>query len=130
MSEQKDELLADRYGQRPANPKVFRIFAYLALATFTIGTIALGLANWNPIQSTTVGFRVVSPWVTEVDFEIQMPPGQVAECSIEALNNSFAVVGHITQTFGPFDQLITNHTVAVNTYEEAVSGLVDSCTLR
>lgn len=130
MSEQKDELLANRYGKKSANPKLFRIFAYLALATFTIGTIALGLANWNPIQSTTVGFRVVSPWVTEVDFEIQMPPGEVAECSIEALNNSFAVVGHITRSFGPFDQLITTHTVAVNTYEEAVSGLVDSCTLR
>ncbi|MFM1844808.1 MAG: hypothetical protein RI917_126 [Actinomycetota bacterium] len=130
MSEQKDDLLATRYGKKTANPKLFRIFAFSALAIFTIGAVAVGLMNWSPLQFTTVGFRVTSPWVTEVDFEIQMPPGEVAVCSIEALNNSFAVVGHITQSFGPFDQLITTHTLAVNTYEEAVSGLVDSCTLR
>lgn len=130
MTEQKDDLIAQRYGQKSANPRLFRLFAYLGVAVLAIGTILLGLANWSPIQSTTIGFRVISPWQTEVDFEIQMPPGEVAECTLEALNNSFGVVGHIKRSFGPFDQLITTHTVSLNTYEEAVTGLVDNCSLR
>lgn len=130
MTEQKDDLLAERYGKKSANPRLFRLFAYLGIGTLAIGTVLLGLANWSPIQSTTVGFRVISPWQTEVDFEIQMPPGKAADCTLEALNNSFAVVGHIKRSFGPFDQLITTHTASINTFEEAVTGLVDNCSLR
>ena len=130
MSEQKDDLLEKRYGKKTANIRLLRPLAYLAVFLLAVGAVLLGLANWSPIQSTTIGFRVVSPWQTEVDFEIQMPPGEVAECTLEALNNSFAVVGHIKRSFGPFDQLITSHTVSLNTYEEAVTGLVDECSLR
>ena len=74
MTEQKDDLLAKRYGKKSANPRLFRLFAYLGIGALAMGTVLLGLANWSPIQSTTVGFRVISPWQTEVDFEIQMPP--------------------------------------------------------
>lgn len=130
MSEQKDDLLEKRYGKKTANIRLLRPLAYLAVFLLAVGAVLLGLANWSPIQSTTIGFRVVSPWQTEVDFEIQMPPGEVAECTLEALNNSFAVVGQIKRSFGPFDQLITSHTVSLNTYEEAVTGLVDECSLR
>lgn len=130
MTEQKDELLAKRYGKKSANPKLLRPLAYIGIGLLAVGTVLLGLANWSPIQSTTEGFRVVSEWQTEVDFEIQMPPGEVADCTLEALNNSFAVVGHIKRSFGPFDRLITTHTVSINTYEEAVTGLVDNCSLR
>ena len=130
MPEQKDDLLAARYGQKKARPGRYRWLAYAGVAAMTIGFVGLGLANWSPIQATTISFRVVSPWVTEVDFEIQMPPGSVAVCELEALNNAFAVVGYVKQSFGPFDQLITNQKVEINTYEEAVTGLVANCTLR
>ena len=130
MPEQKDDLLAARYGQKKARPGRFRWLAYGGVAAMTIGAVGLGLASWSPIQATTISFRVVSPWVTEVDFEIQMPPGSVAVCELEALNNAFAVVGYVKQSFGPFDQLITNQNVQINTYEEAVTGLVANCTLR
>jgi len=130
VPEQKDDLLATRYGQKKARPGRFRWLAYGGVAAMTIGSVGLGLANWSPIQATTISFRVVSPWVTEVDFEIQMPPGSVAVCELEALNNAFAVVGYVKQSFGPFDQLITNQNVQINTYEEAVTGLVANCTLR
>jgi hypothetical protein len=59
-----------------------------------------------------------------------MPPGEVALCRFEALNNAFFVVGYVEQSFGPFEQLITNHAISINTFEEAVTGLVDSCSLR
>lgn len=130
MTEQKDDLLAKRYGKKSANPRLLRLFAYLGVAVMAVGTVSLGLANWSPIQATTISFKVISPWQTDVEFEIQMPTGQVADCTLEALNNSFAVVGHVKRSFGPFDQLITRHTISINTYEEAVTGLVDNCSLR
>jgi hypothetical protein len=40
------------------------------------------------------------------------------------------VVGYLEQSYGPYETLITNHTVSVNTFEEAVTGVVDNCSLR
>lgn len=130
MREESQKLLADRYGARRLSPRRFRYLAIAGVTALTAFVISLGLANFSPIQSTTVSFRVLSPWQTQVEFELQMPPGQVAECEFEALNNSFFVVGFVEQSFGPFDRLITRHTVSINTFEEAVTGLVDNCSLR
>lgn len=130
MREEKDLLLAERYGAKKLNPRRFRYIAIAGITVLTAFVISLGLANFSPIQSTTVGFRVLSPWQTEVDFEIQMPPGEVANCQFEALNNAFFAVGYVEQSFGPYETLITRHTVSINTFEEAVTGLVDNCSLR
>lgn len=130
MSNRTDDLMARRYGAKPVNALKFRIFAIAAVIATAAGAVWLGLANWSPIQATTSSFEVVSPWQTTVEFELQMPPGEVALCQFEALNNAFFIVGYVEQSFGPFDQLITNHAVSINTFEEAVTGLVDSCTLR
>jgi hypothetical protein len=130
MQEEKQRLLEARYGARRVNPRRFRYLAIAGITALTAFVISLGLANFSPIQSTTVSFRVLSPWQTQVEFELQMPPGQVASCEFEALNNSFFVVGYVEQSFGPYEQLITRHTVSINTFEEAVTGLVDNCSLR
>jgi hypothetical protein len=130
MADKIDSILAERYGAKPVNATRFRIFAIAAVLATTAGVIALGLANWSPIQATTSSFEVVSPWQTKVEFELQLPPGEVADCRLEALNNAFFEVGYLEQPFGPFDQLITHHAVSINTFEEAVTGLVSGCSLR
>ena len=130
MSDKTDDLLARRYGAKPVNALKFRVFAILAIIATAAGAVWLGLSNWSPIQATTSSFDVESPWQTKVEFELQMPPGEVALCRFEALNNAFFVVGYVEQSFGPFEQLITNHAITINTFEEAVTGLVDSCSLR
>ena len=104
--------------------------AIFGIALLTASAAFVGLANWSPIQATEIGYRVQSQFYTEVDFELHMPKGSIAVCSFEALNNSFAQVGYVTQAFGPFEQDITTHTVGINTYELAVTGLVDECSLR
>jgi hypothetical protein len=130
VSDKTDDLLARRYGAKPVNALKFRIFAILAIIATAAGAVWLGLANWSPIQATTSSFDVESPWQTKVEFELQMPPGEVALCRFEALNNAFFVVGYVEHSFGPFEQLITNHAISINTFEEAVTGLVDRCSLR
>ena len=131
MEREEDEILSERYGKkRSSNSARNRVLALVALGLFALSTVAVGLANWSPVQATNIGFRVVSQWATELDFELQMPAGAIAECEFEALNNNFAQVGFVTEAFGPFDSGITTHTVSINTFEEAVTALVRSCELR
>lgn len=131
MERKEDEILAERYGVRKTkNARRNRAMAVVALALFTLSTVAIGLANWSPLQTTDIGFRVLSQFSTELDFELQMPAGAVATCEFEALNNNFAQVGFVTKSFGPFETGITRHSVPINTFEEAVTALVRKCELR
>jgi hypothetical protein len=131
MEQNQQQILAERYGAK--NPKSSRrgpLLAVLGVLLLTLGAGYLAIANWSPIQATDIGFRVVSAWQTQLDFELQMPAGRKALCEFEALNNNFGQVGFITQEFGPYEQDITTHTISINTYEEAVTGLVRGCELR
>lgn len=131
MDAKQQQILAERYGTKPQRVSSrSRILAIIAVSLMTVIAGVFGLANWSPIQATDIGFRVLSPWQTELDFELQMPAGRIASCEFEALNNNFGQVGYLTLEFGPFEQDITSHTVSINTYEEAVTGLVRGCELR
>ena len=130
MQEKQANILSERYGvSKPRNKRRGRVLGWLAVGGLTVVAGLVGYLNWSPIGTTDIGFRVLSPWQTEVDFELQMPVGAIANCSIEALNNSFTQVGYVELELGPFEQSITRHTVSLNTYQEAVTGLVDECTL-
>lgn len=131
MQDKQAEILSERYGVTRAPRKgSTKVLGWVAVIVATVLAGLFGYLNWSPIGTTDIGFRVISPWQTEVDFEIQMPVGSVATCGVEALNNSFTQVGYVLLELGPFEQSTTRHTVSINTYQEAVTGLVDECTLR
>ena len=131
MQDKQAEILSERYGVTRANRKgSAKLLGWLAVIVATFVAGLFGYLNWGPIGTTDIGFGVISPWQTEVDFEIQMPVGSVATCGVEALNNSFTQVGYVLLELGPYEQSTTRHTVSINTYQEAVTGLVDECTLR
>lgn len=125
------ELLKARYGQKPArNPKNFKRFSIIALSLLTATAMWFGIANYSPVSYQNIGFRVVSEWQTEVDFELTKPRDATVVCSIEALNNAFGTVGWVEIEFGPNEFQTIRHTVALNTTELAVTGLVDECNQR
>ena len=129
--EPNQDLLANRYGQRPASdPKRFRIFAIVGVALMTIAAMWFGIANFSPVSHRDVGFRVISQWQTEVEFEVTKPTDATVVCTIETLNNSYLTVGYVQVELGPSDFQTNRHTVSVNTTEMAVTGLVDECRLR
>ena len=129
--ESNAELLADRYGQKPAlEAKRLRPWAFAGVAVMTITAMWFGFANYSPVSHQDVGFRVISQWQTEVDFELTKPRDSTVICTIEALNNSYLAVGYLQVELGPSDFVTNRHTVAVNTTEMAVTGLVDECRLR
>ena len=61
----------------------------------------------------------------------QSDPGPTlgVEVCLTHRSSSFTQVGYVELELGPFEQSITRHTVSLNTYQEAVTGLVDECTL-
>lgn len=124
------ELLSKRYGVRKSNPKRNKVLAIIGVALMTVTAAWFGFANYSPLSYQDQGYRVVSEFRTEVDFELTKPKNQTAICSIQALNNQFAQVGWVELEFGPSEFTTLRHTVAVNTTEEAVTGLVHNCSLR
>ena len=126
-----DKLLSQRYGtKRPVNARRNRILAGFGVGAMILAAAYFAAANYSPLVTTEVGFRVESDWRTEVDFELSMPAGSTAICTFEALDNSFGVVGFAEFEFGPSEFDTNRYTVAINTYYMAVTGLVDECTLR
>lgn len=130
MTENSD-LLSTRYGVKTKqNSKRNRILAVLGVLVMVAIAGYFTIANYSPISTNDVGFRVVSQWQTEIDFEISKPRDSTAVCSFEALDNSFGVVGWAEFEFGPTDAETNRYTVTINTYKMAVTGLVDDCELR
>ena len=131
MQDKQAEILSERYGVTRAPRKgSAKVLGWVAVIVATVLAGLFGYLHWSASGTTDIGFRGSSPWQSEVDFEIQMPVGSVATCGVEALNNSFTQVGYVYLELGPFEQSTTRHTVSINTYQEAVTGLVDECTLR
>ena len=126
-----EDLLRERYGaKKPSNPVRNRVLSILGVAGLVAMAGYFALANYSPVIHTDVGFRVLSDWRTEVDFELSKPRDATVICSFEALDNSFGVVGWAEYEFGPADTMTNRYTINLNTNAMAVTGLVDECRLR
>jgi predicted hotdog family 3-hydroxylacyl-ACP dehydratase len=109
-----------------------RIAVALALAA------GVAIAAWftivdtqrDPVTFTVVGFSVVSPEEVEVTFDVSMPPGTEAVCTVTALSKSFAEVGAVDVDVAADAARTTRHTVTIATTELATTGLVDHCDQR
>jgi hypothetical protein len=89
----------------------------------------LGAAQ-REVRWSEVGYDVVDDTTVEVTFTVVKDPSATAACRLEALNGRYAQVGLTTVEVGPAEQRAVSRTATVRTQERAVTGLVDSCTLR
>jgi predicted hotdog family 3-hydroxylacyl-ACP dehydratase len=109
-----------------------RIAVVLALAA------GVAIAAWftivdtqrDPVTFVDVGFSVVSAEEVDVTFDVSMPPGTEAVCTVTALSKNFAEVGAVDVEVGPDAARTTRHTVTIATTELATTGVVDHCDLR
>jgi hypothetical protein len=126
-----NEILAQRYGtKKPSSKRKQLILGISGVVAMVATTAWFAVANHSPISFTDVGFSVVSEYKVRVDFELQMPVGTVGYCNIQALSNSFGVVGHKQFEFGPFETETLRFSETINTTDLAVTGLVDECWVR
>jgi len=124
------ELLSQRYGDKPTNPKRTKVLTLVGIALLTVIAAWFGFANYSPLSYQDIGYRVINNTTVEVDFELTAPAGSVAICAIQALNNSFAQVGWIELVLPASEATTNRHTVTLTTTELAVTGLVHECRLR
>jgi hypothetical protein len=128
MSSESD-LQASRYGKTATSGKSTRQ-RIIALASVLIA-VFLGWAIWvtvsgvNEVKHQVLGYQVLSDGQTSVKFSVQSPAG-AAKCTIQVLNQGFAVVGYKEVPVPASGQYET----FVNTTELGVTGLVDKCWLQ
>ncbi|GAB3548291.1 hypothetical protein GCM10027404_11900 [Arthrobacter tumbae] len=132
--------VANRYGapkpQRPASGSASRrkrwvIWAALAVAVVATGIFSL-FAGTPEVSSKDVGFSIEGPAVARVDYEVTKDPAATAQCAVQVLNQSYAIVGWMVVTIPPtnsgsVDGGTSSHSTTVRTESQGVSGGVNAC---
>lgn len=129
---ESEDLLAKRYGKRPAgagSSRRTRVFAVIGVSLLTLLVGLFSLTTYNPISFKDLSYKVESNLSVWVEFEVSAPSGTQVRCDIQALNNQFSVVGHKTVILPPSTDPVGKYSVRLNTTELAVTGLVDKCEL-
>jgi hypothetical protein len=120
----------DRYGRGPAGLRRgarAAIVAALAIAVALVAWIAVAQYRTSPVTADVVSFRVTSAEQIEVDFQVSMPTGTTAVCTVEALSPSFAQVGSLQVPVGPSTTGTTRYAVTVRTTQKADAADIQGC---
>ncbi len=135
--------VANRYGApKPARQpgtapgsgrRRWLIWVALALAVVLTGIFSLSVGS-PAVSSKDVGFDISSPAKARVDFEVIKDADVTAQCAVQVLNESYAIVGWTVMTAPPVDASeaagngrTTRHSVEVRTESIGVSGGVNAC---
>ena len=101
----------------------------------TVGiTLATGLAVWlalaNSVGRVTwvdTGYKVVDDRSVRVEFDVHRPAGQAVTCQVNALDQSFGVVGTLDVRVPASGERSVHQEVVVRTAARAVTGTVRTC---
>jgi hypothetical protein len=123
-----------RYGRTPTRARRARVFQIVAAASFV--AVFAAWVIWgglfqpgSQLEAKDTAHSVVSDSETLVTWEFSTNPGNAAQCAVQALNSTFAIVGWKVVDVPPSDQYTRVLTESVLTTEEAVSGLIYGCWL-
>lgn len=123
-----------RYGRSANRRKRDRILLWSGAAVFAIVLVAwvvwAGLDGSKPlIETEDIGYSVVDDHTVTVTFQVSVPVGTATSCAVEALNESFTVVGWKVIDLPPSDQYTRSFTEDLRTSELATTGLIYRCWL-
>ena len=97
---------------------------------FTAWVIWGGLdGTATTVDSRDTGHRVVDAHSVDVTWQVTLPPGQSAQCAIEAQNEAHSIVGWKIVEVPASEQRTRAFTETVKTTELAVTGLIYRCWL-
>ena len=109
------------------------VIAALAVAVVLAGYFAFVQAKPS-VSGTDVGFNVSDPHHATVDFQVTKDPEATAQCAIQALNETYAIVGWKVATIGPAAEgkgndggRTTVHRIQLRTESPSVTGGVNAC---
>jgi Domain of unknown function (DUF4307) len=121
---------ADRYGDVRSPSRRWLGVAGLGL----LAAAGLAWVLWAGAQAaqrdvrwSDVGYRVVDDTTVEVTFTVVKEPTATVECTVQALDGTFARVGLTTTEVGPGPRRGVTSTAVVRTQQRAVTGVVEAC---
>lgn len=126
--------LTDRYGPQRDGRSSRR--TTLIVAT-TLAVLATAFLAWvisdmigPTVETQEVSFVVAEDQASvEVTFDITMPVGSQADCTLESLDTNFGQAGLLDVRLGPFDTQVTRISETIHTSAAPVTGNVRSCEL-
>lgn len=122
--------LEERYGTAPdaatrrRRRLLLAVLGVLAVVAFVVLAV---VSTDEPVRTEGAAFAVVDDSAVEVTFVAHMDPGTTAECTVVALNDSFAQVGVARVPVGPEEERTTFVTARVATTEPATGARVSGC---
>ncbi|GAB3449860.1 hypothetical protein GCM10027517_36650 [Phycicoccus ginsengisoli] len=97
-------------------------------------TVATALAVWlglaNSVGRVTwvdTGYKVLDDRSVRVEFDVHRPAGQAVTCQVNALDQSFGVVGTLDVRVPASGERSVHQEVVVRTAARAVTGTVRTC---
>jgi hypothetical protein len=124
----------ERYGRTPGNRRRIRFWGWLTAAIFVVvlGAWLLWaglLENADALEAQNVAHTVVSDREVQVTWQLNAEPGTSTSCALQALNESFSIVGWKIIEVPPSELRTRSLTESVLTSEQSVTGLIYRCWL-
>jgi len=123
-----------RYGRTPDRRRRTRLLAIVA----GIGVVAVVIAwvVWAgllgpdaSLGSRDLGYALIGDDAVEVRYEVTVDAGRTASCALQALNDTFAIVGWKVVDLPASDRGTRQFRETLRTSEPAVTGLIYRCWL-
>lgn len=128
------ETLDRRYGRTPGRKRRDRWWiigaAVAFVAVFAAWTFWAGWDNDQAdLETTDTAYTIPDAHHVSISFTVNTPPGTPVTCAVQALNESFAIVGWRIISYPGSDKRLTEHTETIRTTEQSNTGLISSCWL-
>jgi hypothetical protein len=129
-----DSAVAARYERTPADRR--RRAAVAILAAVAVLVVVVAWVVWVGVFSPTTtletrdtGYVTRDDSTVDIRFEVTTEPGTPVSCALQALNESFAIVGWKIVELPPGDDRTRAFAENVRVTEPAVTGLIYRCWL-
>ena len=126
--------LDERYGRTPSRRRWSRRGAWATAAAFVV--IFTAWVIWGGLDGTTASVdavdtahEVIDDHTVSVSWRLSVPPGQAAQCALQAQNEAHSIVGWKIVDVPASDRRTRGFDEVVNTTELAVTGLIYRCWL-
>ena len=123
-----------RYGRSPRRQRRGRVLAIVAAAGVTAVVVAwvvwVGLLGPDAsLGSRDLGYALIGDDAIEVRYEVTVDAGKPVSCALQALNDTFAIVGWKVVAIPASDEGTRQFRETLRTSEPAVTGLIYRCWL-
>ena len=123
-----------RYGRSRNRQKRDKTILWALAGVFAVVLVAwvvwAGLDAAKPlIETRDLGYTIVDDNLISIDSEVSAPTGTALSCAVQALNQSFTVVGWKVIDLPPSKKFTRTFTVDLRTSELSTTGLIYRCWL-